>query len=123
MAKSISHFFSTTARTHHEDEERHVFPKLVATGDPVLVQDVRRLHQEHGWLEENWLELGAMLGAVGDGCAWYDIDTLEHAARVFTELSHEHVALEESCIYPEARAHTSAPERRAMGREMAARRR
>jgi len=33
------------------------------------------------------------------------------------------VALEETCIYPEARARTHATERREMGREMAARRR
>ena len=123
MAKRISHFFSTTARLHHEDEERHVFPKLMASPDPGLVQDVRRLQQDHEWLEENWIQLGAMLDAVGAGSAGYDLDALEHAATLFTELSRDHVALEESCIYPEARARTYATERREMGREMAARRR
>ena len=123
MAKRISHFFSTTARLHHEDEERHVFPKLVAMADPGLVQDVRRLQHDHAWLEANWIELGTMLDAVGAGSAWNDLDALEHAAKIFTELSRDHVALEESCIYPEARARTHATERREMGREMAARRR
>jgi hemerythrin-like domain-containing protein len=122
MAKRISHFFSTTARLHPEDEERHVFPRLVATAGPGLVQDVRGLRQAHGRLEENWIELGAMLDAVGAG-AWHDLDALEHAAKIFTELSRDHVALEESFIYPEARARTHATERREMGREMATRRR
>jgi len=123
MAKRVGHFFSTTSRLHHQDEERHVFPKLVATADPGLVEDVRKVRQDHERLEENWIELGAMLDAVGAGSTWYDVDALEHAAKLFTELSRDHVALEESCIYPEARARTHATERREMGREMATRRR
>lgn len=56
-AREISDFFSTTVRLHHEDEERHVFPKMLAAGDPELVQAVRRLQTDHGWLEENWRDL------------------------------------------------------------------
>src|SRR6185436_11849935 len=45
MAREIVEFFSTTAHPHHEDEERHVFPSLLASGDPQLVQAVLRLQQ------------------------------------------------------------------------------
>jgi len=123
MAGEIVRFFSTTARAHHEDEERHVFPKLLATGVPDIVQDVLRLQQDHGWLEEDWMELCPQLDAVAAGNAWYDLDALSQGAKVFTALSHDHIALEETCIYPEARARLHAGERREMGREMAARRR
>ena len=121
MAAEIVRFFSTTARPHHEDEERHVFPKLLACGDPQIVQAVLRLRQDHGWLEVDWMELEPLLDAVAAGRAC-DLDTLREGAKVFTALSHDHIALEESCIYPQARARVVAGDRREMGREMAARR-
>ena len=123
MATEIVHFFSTTARQHHEDEERHVFPTLMAGGDPDVVQAVQRLQQDHRWLHEDWMELSPLLDAVAAGQSWYDLDALREDAEVFTALSHDHIALEESYIYPQARERMRPGERREMGREMAARRR
>jgi len=123
MAREIVQHFSITARQHHEDEERHVFPKLLASGNPEIVQDVLRLQQDHGWLELDWMELRPQLDAVAEGNEGYDLDGLSKGAQLFTALSRDHVALEEACIYPEARARLRAGERREMGREMAARRR
>jgi hemerythrin-like domain-containing protein len=123
MAAEIVDFFATTARAHHEDEERHVFPPLLAGGDPEIVQAVLRLQQDHGWLEEDWRELSPQLKAVAQGQSGVDLDVLREGVLVFTALSHDHMSLEESCIYPQARTRLQAGERRAMGREMAARRR
>lgn len=123
MAAEIIHHFSTTARRHHEDEELHLFPRLLLGADPEMVQDLQRLKQDHGWLEEDWQELSPVLDAVANGHSWYDMDALEEAVRVFIALSHDHMALEEACIYPEARARLSSRQRWEMGREMAARRR
>ncbi|OYV00140.1 MAG: hemerythrin [Burkholderiales bacterium PBB5] len=110
-AKTICGFFANTARQHHADEEALVFPALVRGADPILVQHVLRLQQDHGWLEEDWLELAPQLHAVAEGYSWYELDTLRHGVGVFTALYHEHIALEESLIYPEARrqlAHEAA---------------
>jgi iron-sulfur cluster repair protein YtfE (RIC family) len=123
MAAEIVRHFSTTARQHHLDEERHVFPRLSTSADPEIAQAVRRLQQDHGWLEEDWMEISPHLEALARGHAGYDVDVLREAATVFTALSHEHIALEESIIYPQARARVPAGERGEMGREMAARRR
>ena len=123
MASEIVRFFSTTARQHHEDEERHVFPTLIASGDADVVDAVQRLQQDHRWLQEDWMELSPMLDAVAAGQSWYDLDALREGAEVFTALSHDHIALEEFYIYPQARARLRPGERREMGREMAARRR
>jgi hemerythrin-like domain-containing protein len=123
MAAEIVRHFSTTARQHHLDEERHVFPRFSTSADPEIVQAVRRLQQDHGWLEEDWMEISPHLEALARGHAGYDVDVLREAATVFTALSHEHIALEESIIYPQARAHVPVGERGEMGREMAARRR
>jgi hemerythrin-like domain-containing protein len=122
-ATGIVHFFSTTARAHHEDEEQHVFPELLARSSDEVVQAVRRLRQDHGWLEEDWHELQPQLDALASGQSWVDRDVLREGVEVFVALSRDHVALEESFIYPEARAIIRDPQRRAMGREMAARRR
>jgi hemerythrin-like domain-containing protein len=122
-AKAIAHFFSVTARDHHQDEERHIFPPLAQSDDPHIVQAVLRLQQDHGWLEEDWMEISPHVQAVAAGYNGYDIDILREGTAVFAALVRDHVALEESFIYPQARRQTDAAQRKEMGREMAARRR
>lgn len=122
MATEIVGFFSTTARLHHEDEERHIFPQMLGSSDPDTVQAVLRLQQDHRWLEEDWIEISPQLDAVANGQSWYDIDILRESIEIFTALSLEHVALEESRIYPQARTQLGAAERLTMGLEMDQRR-
>ena len=102
-AKAICKFFFETARQHHADEEILVFPALIRQGDPALIGHVLRLQQDHGWLEEDWLELAPQLQAVAEGYSWYELDGLRQGVAVFTALYQEHIALEESLVYPEAR--------------------
>lgn len=121
VAQVIS-FFNDTSRPHHEDEERHVFPKLLAGPDAELAGHVRRLQQDHHWLDADWNELAPQLDALAHGHTGVDLATLREGVSVFLALSLEHVELEETCIYPQARAQSAKSERRAMAREMAARR-
>ncbi len=123
LAGEILEHFSKTVRDHHQDEERHLFPTMALSGDPEIVQAVLRLQQDHDWLEENWMELAPQIDAVACGQSWYDVDVLRECAEVFSALSLDHVALEESCIYPRARSLLRGRGRIEMGREMAARRR
>lgn len=102
-AKKICRFFTTHARAHHAAEERLIFPNLLRSSDRALIDHVVRLQQDHGWLEEDWLELEPQLEAVANGFSWYDLDMLRHALPVFGQLYQDHIALEESLIYPEAR--------------------
>ena len=69
------------------------------------------------------MELSPQVDAVACGLNWYDLDVLREGVDVFTALSRDHITLEESLIYPQARANLHDGERREMGREMAARRR
>lgn len=108
VARKVCAFFSQHARQHHADEEQLIFPPLVRKNDPALNQHVLRLQQDHGWLEEDWLELEPQLQAVAEGYSWYEIDGLRHGVGVFTTLYLEHIALEESLIYPEARRQLAA---------------
>ena len=123
LSEEVLGFFSTTVRTHHEDEERHVFPRMASGGDAEVVEAVLRLQRDHDWLEEDWMEIEPQLGAVASGRPGHDLDKLRDLAAGFTALLLDHIALEESLIYPQARAALNAGARRAMGREMAERRR
>jgi hemerythrin-like domain-containing protein len=103
LATEIVRFFSQTAQQHHADEERLVFPALLAGTDAHLIEQVKHLQMDHGWLEEDWKQMELQLGAVAEGYSWFDLDELRSASEVFTALYHDHIALEESLIYPEAK--------------------
>ena len=107
-AAEIFAFFEGNAREHHAEEERHIFPALLASGNATLVEAVHRLQQDHGWLEEDWHELSPQIEAVAKGYNWYDLAMLRLALPVFTALYHEHIGLEESLIYPEAKRRQAA---------------
>ena len=103
LAGGIHRFFEEVGRTHHDEEERHIFPVLLASGDALLAEQVAQLRQDHGWIEQNWRELSPLLDALSQGHTWVDVDLLRAMIEVFTQLHHEHIALEESMVYPEAR--------------------
>jgi len=123
VAEEIIQFFSQTARQHHEDEERHVFPQLEDSDDPDVLQAVLRLKQDHHWMDVDWRELSPALEAAAGNRGGYDLEALREGVEIFTALSHEHIALEESCIYPQARGRFGSEALQQMGREMAERRR
>ncbi len=103
-AKDIEAYFSETAREHHLEEERNVFPSLLLSDKPEIVQAALTLKQDHGWIEQNWLELAPMLRAIAQNEDWVDMAELKHSAEVFLNLCHDHIVLEETLIYPEAKA-------------------
>lgn len=123
MARAVFHFFMNTARQHHLDEEKHVFPALLRSGDDTLIRHTLRLQQDHGWIEEDWLELAPQIESIAAGYHWHNLEQLTLAIPVFTALYQDHMALEESLIYPEAQARIAAWDLKGMGREMAQRRR
>ncbi len=104
-AAAIEAFFSSTSRAHHQEEESNVFPALLASGNAELTAAVRTLQQDHGWIEENWIELAPQMRAIASGNGWLDETEFLHYAEVFLELCKEHIALEETLIYPESKAH------------------
>ena len=69
------------------------------------------------------MALSPQIDALAGGQGWVDMGVLREGVDVFTALSHEHIALEESLIYPQARAQLGPAARAAMGREMLERRR
>jgi hemerythrin-like domain-containing protein len=122
-AVRIAAFFSTTAREHHHDEERHVFPALLESGKPEVVEAVLRLQRDHDWLEEDWFDIAPGVLAIARGHRPDDLDALREGVSALAALSLDHIELEESFVYPQARRAMPETRRREMGREIAARRR
>lgn len=123
MARAIFTFFMTTAHQHHLDEEKHIFPAMINSGNAELIQKTLRLQQDHGWIEEDWLELAPQFESIAAGYNWFNLELLSLAVPVFQALYQDHMALEESLIYPEAKARIAEWDLQDMGREMSQRRR
>jgi len=104
QAGTIEAFFSGTSRQHHADEERDVFPALLSSGNAELANAVRTLQQDHGWIEENWIEIAPRLRAIASGNGWTDTVELHDYIEVFVALLNGHIALEETLIYPASKA-------------------
>lgn len=101
-ARELCAFFQAHARQHHENEESQVFPELLDSGDAELVGHVRRLQQDHGWLEVDWAEIEPMLDGFAEGIGT-DVESLRVAVGVYADLYRDHIALEEAVVYPRAR--------------------
>ena len=103
-ARSVIDFFSHTARQHHADVDRQIFPLISGRGDAAIDTSIDRLRQDQGWLEENWREVLAQLQPVAEGFGGYDVDTLRRAAEIFDEVLREKVEREKSLLPPAERA-------------------
>lgn len=104
QSKSLIDYFSRHARHHHAQEEKHIFPALIRDGNAGTIDLVRRLEQDHGWLEEDWIELAPMLHEVASGSGNFDVMALRPAVDVFSALYLEHIELEDGQAYPQARS-------------------
>jgi hemerythrin-like domain-containing protein len=103
LAEDVLGFFDGPGRHHHDDEERFVFPDLLALGDAELDAHVRRLQQDHHWIDQDWRELSPHVKAVAEGYNGYELGLLQAALPVFEALYLDHMALEETVVYPAAR--------------------
>lgn len=107
-AAEVEAFFSNTSRAHHAEEEKLVFPPLLARGDDRLTATVRSLQQDHGFIEEDWIELAPQLRAIAAGNEWVDAAEFQHNMQVFIDLCRDHIALEETLIYPASKSQWAA---------------
>lgn len=123
-AADVLRYFDLAAPKHHEDEERHVFPALLAQGDARQCEAVARLQAEHQQFERDWARLRTVLRAWRDGAATpATVHDVRPLVAGFVEMNRRHVELEETLTYPAARSLFDADELVRMGAEMQARRR
>lgn len=120
-AARLDLYFTDDLRLHHLEEERTVFPLLADSDDPETAQAVARLKQDHAWLRADWRVLSGLVRAIATGQSWVDVDVLRDGVQVFATLARDHIALEESLIYPKARIRMLEASRRETRRAMALR--
>lgn len=128
-ALDVMRYFDIAAPRHHEDEERHVFPPLMAGPDAEVKALVLRLIQDHRQMELAWVGARAVLQWVaghgsrpGDG-PWPGL-SLWHEVKLgdFARLYRQHLDDEDQMAYPAARALLGDAALTAMGEDMMARR-
>lgn len=115
-AADVLRYFDLAGPAHHEDEERHVLPRLRGAGLAALAE---RLHAEHAEMARLWALLREPL------LAWARAETAPLDAALvhdYVSLYEAHLAVEDGQAFAAARAGLDGPALAAIGREMAARR-
>lgn len=125
-ARDVMRYFDQAGPAHHEDEERHLFPLLLAQGEAGTTAVVQRLQQDHVAMGEQWRAVRADLVDIEAG-QWRPGPLGRLAAalprwQAYAELYAAHIEAEEGRAYPAARPLLLPPALRAMGEEMAQRR-
>lgn len=122
-ARDVLRYFDIAAPLHHEDEELHVFPRLLQRGAPSVVALVQRLQQDHVQMAADWAAARGALQALADGSAERLSAQEEALLEQFAQRYGQHIQAEEGTAYPSAQALLSEGDLHAMGLEMAGRRR
>lgn len=116
-AADVLRYFDRAGPAHHEDEERHVLPRLRAAG---LGELADRLHTDHVHMTQLWAQVREPLLAWADGRpAILDAVLLGRYVRRYET----HLAVEDDQAFSAARAGLDTTTLLSMGEEMAARRR
>ena len=121
-AHDVLRYFDLAAPLHHEDEELHVFPLLLARGDATVVAQVRQLQADHLRMEQNWQAARALLLALAEGRQTAFSAADEAVLTDFAAGYGAHIRTEEDTVFPAARTLLDAQALAHMGREMRQRR-
>lgn len=121
-ASDVARYFNLAAPQHHQDEERHVIPWLLAHGQPDGVQAARQMLADHRVIEAVWARIAPALADLQAGQA-INLAALQADAQAFIAVHAGHIALENGTAFPAVQAALGAAATSAMGAEMAARRR
>lgn len=120
-AADVARYFDIAGPAHHEDEERHVLPRLRDGGDPAQAALAARLHDDHGRMTATWPALRADLARVQAG-DWPVGEPAPPSWAAFAALYRTHITAEDDQAYPAVRHTLDDDALQRMGREMAARR-
>jgi len=117
-AANVMRYFDTAGEHHHEDEEVDLFPLLEAQS-PGAASLTQRLRADHANMRVRWHTLRVQLSAIAEGTSKQLDPTLVEA---FECLYRDHIALEESELFPLAERVLDNPAAEMLGAHMARRR-
>ncbi|MGE0350837.1 hemerythrin domain-containing protein [Hydrogenophaga sp.] len=124
-ARDVMRYFDVAAPLHHEDEERHVFPPLLAGSDAAMHLIVQSLQQDHRDMEAAWARAREVLASVAQAppAGWAHFRPQEAVVLTgFARLYERHLREEDGLVYPAARASLSPRALQAMSEDMMRRR-
>ena len=124
-ARDVMRYFDLAAPLHHQDEELHVFPPLLAGTDVALAALVQRLVQDHREMEVAWPLARKVLLGIAESPApeWAQLapgQTL--ALNGFAALYTRHMQDEDHLVYPAAHAALTGDALQTMSQDMMQRR-
>jgi hemerythrin-like domain-containing protein len=124
-ARDVMRYFDLAAPLHHEDEERHVFPALLAGDDMALRQVVQGLQRDHRQMETAWAQARQVLAGVVQPPppGWAHFSPQETVMLgAFGRLYDRHLREEDGLVYPAAQAALGPQALQAMSADMMRRR-
>ena len=124
-ARDVMRYFDIAAPLHHQDEELHVFPPLLAGADAGLRELAERLLQDHRRMEVAWAEARRVLLAIADSpeSGWTPLTPDQTATLTqFAVIYSQHLDDEDHVAYPAAQAALSPAAVLAMSEDMMQRR-
>ena len=124
-ARDVMRYFDMAAPLHHQDEELHVFPPLLAGPDAALRELAQRLTQDHRRMETAWVGARSTLQAIADSldAACLKLTPGQTAAlEQFAALYRQHLDDENRIAYPAAEARLLPAALEAMREDMMQRR-
>jgi len=124
-ARDVMRYFDLAAPLHHQDEELHVFPPLLAGSDETLKAVVRRLQQDHLAMEVAWPKARAVLLRVAEAGQGVWTGFFPAEASLLDDFAGRyarHIDDEERLVYPAAQAGLGAEALHAMSADMMGRR-
>jgi hemerythrin-like domain-containing protein len=121
-ARDVMRYFDLAAPHHHQDEELHVFPPLLAKGDERVVAVVKRLQADHVQMEQRWAAARAVLVRIAEGQVQQLSAQDDAALDAFAGIYGDHIVAEEGIAYPAAQAAMDTDTIAKAGEEMMRRR-
>lgn len=122
-AADVLRYFDKAAPHHHEDEEQHIFPRVLAqTQDAAVRAAVLQLQNDHLAMEALWARLRTPLAALSTGHHEGFTAAQRELAAQFCALYEAHAKTEEDVVFPAAALIIEEGELRLIGDEMARRR-
>ncbi len=124
-AVDVMRYFDLAAPLHHQDEELHVFPAVLAICNDPLDLLVFRLRQEHLEMESLWGRVRLALARVAQKDAPTQV-LFSQAEQTdmgeFVAIYKDHIRSEEDLVFPEARRVLNPEQIEAISKEMMRRR-
>lgn len=132
-AADVIRYFDQAAPRHHEDEERHVFPCVLAAPDHAHLHDIIiRLQQEHRDMIVVWAKARPILwriahwgddGQPNPAAHWQALGEPEITTlKAFGKLYDDHIPDEDNMVYPAAQHLMNETTLRTMSQDMMQRR-